>query len=217
MPTASGWYTSALAASPSPWYTSAIFWTIAGVVAVLLVGAVTIAVTWVIGVPKRSLVYSLPVVTSLLPRGTRFAENAFDELQVAYGGKPLKDPHIVSLRIESRSRRDIRSEDFDQGKPLVFRIGVPIVSLVGASRSRDFPADGFRISEESVEVGPVLVRTKTRLTVDLLTDGSPSVVCESSLADVTVKEINVNDTDAKFVERLISSIITAGAGPIFKI
>lgn len=41
----------------------------------------------------------------------------------------LTDPHFVRLHVENKSRQDIQSADFDQGKPLVFDIGARVVAI----------------------------------------------------------------------------------------
>jgi hypothetical protein len=193
----------------APWYTSGAFWAGASVVAVVLVGAATVLVTWLVGVPKRALLYSVPVETSLLPRYGRFAKNAFSDLEITHGGKKLDDPHIISLRLESASRRDIRSDDFDQGRPLVFHVGAPVVTLLGAGIPLNFPPEGFRIRGDRAEIGPVLIRKKDLLTIDLLTDGRPDLVCESPLIDVSVKERSLGEVGRSMLERFASALALA--------
>ena len=108
-----------------PWYASASFWAGAGVL--IAVAAIVIAIVlWWIGERRRLVVYSIPVSAPLLNRGGR--DMAPPDLEVRFEGQPVADPHVIGLRVESRSRRDIRTTDFDQGTPLTFDIGALILS-----------------------------------------------------------------------------------------
>src|SRR5437879_3499751 len=98
------------------WYSSGNFWTVIGVV----IGVVAIVVSvllWRFGTPRAVLEYSMPVSKSLisddLPMG---------RIQVTLDGKQVARPHIVTLRLVNRGRRDIRSSDFDQDKAIILSL-----------------------------------------------------------------------------------------------
>jgi hypothetical protein len=202
----------------SPWYTSGTFWTGAGVVVALLVGVATVLVSWTVGTSKRKMIYSVPTLTSLLPHDDRFAENAFSDLEITHNGVKLSDPYIISLRIENIGRRDIRSSDFDQDRPLVFYMNASIVTMLGAAISAEMQPESFRLSRgnrgDVVEVGPALFKKNGFIAVDLLTDGRPVVVCESPLIDVSVKEQS-QDVMRRTALGFLASALEAALSQIF--
>jgi hypothetical protein len=102
------------AASHSHWYTSGTFYAATGVIAVVVIGAVTIWATLFVGSTKRRLTYSLADDTPLLARTTALAPA---DLEVLYQGQRLVAPRVVSVRLVSRGRRDIGSDDFDERRP----------------------------------------------------------------------------------------------------
>jgi len=198
--------------SASPWYTSGTFWAGAGVVVALLVGVATVLVTWSVGTSKRKMIYSVPTLTSLLPYNDRFAKNAFSDLEIMHNGAKLSNPYIISLRIENVGRKDIRSSDFDQGRPLLFHINASIVTMLGAAISTEMRPESFRLGRTNrgdvVEVGPALFKKNGFIAVDLLTDGKPMLVCESPLIDVTIKEQN-QDLMRRTAASFLASVIEA--------
>lgn len=183
--------TSMLASGP--WYDSGTLWAAASALMGLL-GAIAVLVTWLIGTPRRILICNIPASTSLLTAPSHRLGLATSGLEVTYRGKALSDPYLVVLKVESRSRRDIRSRDFDQGKPLIFDIGAPIRAVVGG-----WGAIGSRIEEvlkidgSQIKLEPVLIRRGKVLHLNLLAEGSPNLSFQSPLIDVTVKQ---GDPDA---------------------
>ncbi len=101
------------AASHSHWYTSGTFYAAAGV-AVVLIGAITFWVMLFASSTKRRLTYSLADDPPLLARTTALAQG---DLEVLYQGQRVGAPRVVSVRLESRGRRDIGSDDFDERPP----------------------------------------------------------------------------------------------------
>jgi hypothetical protein len=74
----------------APFYTSGTFWAAAAVAVAVLIGVATMWVTWISPYPKRRLLYSMPVVTSMLNRQSDLT----DELKVIYGTKKLDCPTL---------------------------------------------------------------------------------------------------------------------------
>lgn len=167
------------------WYTSSTFLTIAGIVAVVVMGVLGAFVAWRVGAPRKILVYSMPSPTCLVSSESLGPSRA--DIQVAYQGAELADPYVATLRLDSRSRRDIRSADFDSGKPLVFDLGAEIMAVVGATPAGPI-AQALTITGGTVRLAPLLIRRGTVLRISLLTDGEPQLTCQSPLADVKVEE-----------------------------
>lgn len=164
------------------WYTSG---TTISIAAALVIGVVGAAVTWRAGFPPKKLIaYRLSEPTSLVSSESLGSARA--DLSVTYSGAELSNPYVVTLYAESRSRRDIRSMDFDQGKPLVFDLGVKILAVVGTDLSESF-AGAFSIDGNRVELPPCLIRRGQLLRISLLTDGEPRLTCLNPLADVEVQ------------------------------
>src|SRR5213595_646289 len=96
------------------WYNSGLFWTIFGIAAAIIIGVATIVVPYFLGAARRQIVYGIELATSLLHHVAPVADA---ELEVSYRKIRVRDPRIIWIRIENRSRRDIRSDDFDNKKP----------------------------------------------------------------------------------------------------
>jgi hypothetical protein len=207
-----GWIPPVLASGP--WYTSGTFWTGAGVVAVLI-GVVVAVVLWRLGPPKPVLVYSMPVAASLVTRDAP-GSLAPSDLQVLYKGEELRDPHLVSILVENRSRRDIRASDFDQDRPLAFDVGAGIVALLAASgagvvtvtSSRLPTADDAAPGRDQVLIAPTLIRRREPITIELLTEGQPTLTCVSPLADIKVTDRGASDRRRQIL--LAALVIAAG-------
>lgn len=112
------------------------------------------------------------------------------DLEVTLRGDPLYDPHVTAIRIQSRSRRDIRGSDFENGEPLQFRLGSPVLRTLAADTGGDdMPKIPVGTEGSAVLVGPALIKRGQVISIDLLTDGPVKLTCPNpSLADVTVRE-----------------------------
>jgi hypothetical protein len=138
------------------WYTSGTFWAVISVV-VALIGIAVGVTTWLVGAPRRLITYSLPVTTSLLTTDSDRLGIKNPDLAVTYKGKLLKDPYLITLSMDSHSRRDIRSSDFDQNGSLSFEFDTPIIAVVGHPDSAAVPST-MSINGNSVRLAPVLIR-----------------------------------------------------------
>jgi hypothetical protein len=171
----------------SPFYTSGTFWAGAAV-AVAVVALVVPIVLWFLGSPRRLLVYSVVSDTALLTSGAR--EQVGLDLQVTLRGQVLDDPHVVQLQVESRSRRDIRGTDFENGMPLKLDLGTPILNLVTVDTGGSEMPD-IKVQTEStmVSIGPGLIKKGQIISVGLLTDSPVLLTCPNpQIADVVVRQ-----------------------------
>jgi hypothetical protein len=123
-----------LASGPEPFYGSLVFWSVTTLAAIVLAGLGTILFPYAFGARRRLLIYGVELSAPLLSRmGT-----GLSDLKITLGDVPLVNPRTVALRVENRSRQDIGSADFDQGKPLVLDVGSKIIGM-GSSSSPVHP------------------------------------------------------------------------------
>ncbi|MGO9194827.1 MAG: hypothetical protein ACLP8X_41115 [Streptosporangiaceae bacterium] len=141
--------------------------------------------TWHVPTFRRLLVCGIALDTPLLSGETRGIEPS--DLSLAYRHQMLRDPHVVSLVLENRSRSDIPSSDFDQGKPLLFDVGVPIMALLSIEGLQADLLERPHINGSHIEVGPTLILRRQMIRFNMLTDGRPSLTWRSLLINVEVR------------------------------
>jgi|HubBroStandDraft_6_1064221.scaffolds.fasta_scaffold91772_3 hypothetical protein len=175
---------------------------------VAIVTLTVIAAQFAAGSSKRALIYSLISDTALLSESAR--EKAGPGLRVTLGDSALDDPHVVSLRIECKGRRDIRSTDFEGGKPLMLHVGTPILKQL--DREADdgtAPCISFNSGLQAISIGPGLIRKDQLISIDLLTDGQATLRCISPLADVAIREAQPDgESDLVWLKRLQGAAFT---------
>jgi hypothetical protein len=184
--------------------------------AAVLVATVTlivIAAQFVSASTARALTYSLISDTALLSADAR--EKAGPGMRVTLGADVLDDPHVVSLRIEYKARRDIRGADYEGSMPLIMDVGAQILKWLNPGTDADV---GPRLSVEpgarAVRIGPGLIRRGQVISIDLLTDGPVNLRCLSPLADVAIREAPADDESgllwAKRVQAAAFSLFAIG-------
>jgi|SRR5450755_2319255 hypothetical protein len=169
----------ALATAPPPWYESGTWGSVSFAVGIITL--VTGFAFYRIGGPRALIEYTMPAPVALMSS----QRTAVPELQVALRGDVLADPYLVQLKV-TLSRRDIKSSDFDKGKPLVFDLGVPVIEILASDAADDEPVshDGHRVL-----VTPRLMRRRSELAIGILTEGKPQLSCERHpFAEVIVRQ-----------------------------
>jgi hypothetical protein len=162
-------------------YDSGTFWGATAAIAAV-VAIIVPLVVWRMGAPRRLLTYGMPVTTPML--SSHLPGLPAERLQVTLDGQPLANPHVAVLRIENKSRRDIRSSDFDQSKPLEFDLGAKVAAVpVDPAR---FP-ETLKVDGAKITIGPMLIRGNSRLELSLVTDGRPNLACQSYLVNVNMR------------------------------
>ena len=167
-------------------YDSTAFGTAAAITLGLITIAVTIWVTLRAANQKRRLYYTLLADTPLI----RGRQDLSKELKVIYGRRELNSPHVVSVQLVSRSRRDIAREAFDEGKPLCLDLGTPIVECVKVTTSpSDRPDPACAVDGSKLLIGPSHFGTRQTTVFSLLVDGkSPRITPpQQSLIDVRIE------------------------------
>jgi hypothetical protein len=151
----------------SHWYSSGGFLALLGVVITLFVGVLGAWITYRVGAVRYRLFYSLPAVTSLLaaPSGPMRKD-----IKVTYLGTELNDPYIFKIRLISRSRADIPSSAFDQDRPIVLNLGLPIISLLPTDENKD-PLPKIERDAGTLKIGPDLIGKRQEMIFAVLVDG----------------------------------------------
>lgn len=186
----------------SHWYSSSVTLTIAAIIVSLLVGLAGALTTYLVSTPRRQLLFRLESCTSLLST----SPDARKELKVLYGNEELADPHILNVKLISRSREDIASEAFDQSRPIVLDVGMPIIALLPMdAKSEVLPK--FKFEGTAVKVGPDLIKRRQRMSFTLLADGpNAQLSCESHLVNVKVQEEPPDEIIRRRVNWIFNSI-----------
>jgi hypothetical protein len=174
-------------------YTPATLWAAVGGVAAVLALAVTIILWWLSN-RRRVLLYSTPVVTSLL--SAHAADVADGGIQVTFKGQPLTDPHLVTLRVESKSGKDIANGDFNADKPLVIQLGTSFAAPV--SEPTKVLVDKLSIENSNISIGPCLIRKGLVALLQFVTEGPPHTSDKNPLIDIAVRA----DNDGKYRRQL---------------
>jgi hypothetical protein len=179
----------------TPWYGSGSFWTVAGPVALLILGTLTLWVTYAVGNAGRRLIYSLPTEAPLIVavRGVR------SEVEIRHGGRVLVHPHLLVIRLQAKGRKDIRSSDFDQGKPLRLDVKVPVVALLKVNmKPRNVTPPDVRVTATGLEIDPVLIRKRQTMSFNVLVEGQGAyLTCDSPLGDVKMSFVYYPDVARK--------------------
>jgi hypothetical protein len=149
----------------APWYDSGTLWT-GLLVPVTVIGVV---VTFWIGFfpAKGRLLYSMPLVESLV-RSRAKAPN----LKVVYDGTEVAEPHLVTVRLASRGRKDI---EFYKSQPIVLNMNTPIVDVLATAFSTGAPRLDVSIDGLTLKIGPEpgnLIRKGETITITMLVNGS---------------------------------------------
>lgn len=170
-----------------PWYASGSFYGAASLIAIVVFGALTVWVTYKVGATKRQLTYSLVQDTSLLAATRTVARR---DLKVLYLDEELAEPRVLEVRLASRGRRDIRSEDFDQERPLVLDVGIRIVALLAITnpgrRSVSPPPVGFEGT--SLRITPFLIPRRLIVSFTVLADGASPLLTASARSPTSMSD-----------------------------
>ncbi len=168
------------------WYTSGTFWAAAAVVVAVLAAVAGVWVTLLVGFPRRRLYYGLRATAPLLTAPTGM-EGA---LQLLYRGKPLADPHVLTVELVSRGRKDISNDAYNGSQPLQLDVGsriVEILQITSEPETLDAPQVAARGTR--LRIGPSLIGKRHQITISVLTDGGPpSLTCRSPLVDVQIRQ-----------------------------
>lgn len=182
--------------------TSAVFWGPAvGVIAIVVS---TVAIMWVtdrVGIPKRRLLYSMPVVTPLLNSRSDLPQ----DIEVRRAGKVLTTPQVVNIEITGKGRLDIARDAFDGAESLPFNIDVTIVECLKVATVPSNRRDPtWRIEGSTLLIGPSLIGRRQSTIFTLLVDGeSPALAAPPQL----LRDVEIRPRDPAPDTRLWDHIV----------
>lgn len=171
-----------LAAASDTWAVNRTEWlTLTAIVVTLIVGVAAVIATRRWGNRRRRLLFSYEVAP-LLAEGS-----ANDLLQITYRDFPVRDPHLVTVRLRNVGPADVATGHFDGGRPFLVRLnckmyGPTRASHPGATVSTAIGAEG------KIELRPHLLRKGEEWVVEAVVEGSPEPEYESPLIDTDVVE-----------------------------
>lgn len=176
--------------------------------ALLVVTVVAIIIPVVLrrrGEPRGLISYSMPVAAPLLRGQWRGTQYEHPDLTLMLEGKQVSDPYVVGLRVENRSRRDIRTTDFEERSPLTFNFSAKILSASPDTTNAAPETTGFQIIDNEVQILPALIRKGELLRLTILTDGPPKLSVSNPIADVDVREQDSKDRQDRAVVILVTT------------
>lgn len=156
-----------LAADGVPWYTSGTVWSIAAVAVAVIAVPIGAWVAFRSNNPKRRLYTWLSDVTPLLNQRAK-------ELEVRHQGQTLAEPHLVTVRLTVRSRRDIAPDSF--AGPIVLDLGTPVLtkfSQKAATKRAGIPDPEITVAGHTLEIQPCLLARDHDVAISILLDSRP--------------------------------------------
>ena len=111
-------------------------------------------------------------------------------LELRHRGTALADPHVLTVELISRGRKDIPNDAYNDRQPLEIDVGARIVEVLQVTSSPpNLPTPKISNEGTLLKVGPSLIGRRHDITINVLTDGGePSLTCRSPLVDVQVRQ-----------------------------
>jgi hypothetical protein len=159
-------------------------WAAVGAIVALIGAAVPFILYWFSN--RRPVLLYTPVATSLL--STHAPRITDGDIRVTFKGQSLTDPHLVTLRVDSRSRKDIADRDFNAGKPLVIRLGTSFAAPV--SEPTEVHVDKLSIENSDISIGPCKISRGPVAQLQFVTEGPPDIEAKNPLIDIDVRPDN---------------------------
>jgi hypothetical protein len=187
---------------------------VTAVAPILTVISIAVAIfLWWLTNRRRVLVYSTPVVESLLSSSASHIDKG--DIQVTFKGQPLTNPHLVTLRVESRSRKNIANRDFNADEPLVIRLGTSFSAPV--SEPTKVLVDKLSIQNSDISIGPCLIRKGTVARLRFVTEGPPRISDKNPLIDIDVRAVDEVADNRRQIRRELLRTFFSWAGLIIAI
>ncbi|MFI7283486.1 hypothetical protein ACIBOV_24810 [Micromonospora chersina] len=159
------------------------FWiALAGVLITLVVGAITLWISYRQAFPSRRIVF--------LAEGEPLAPHEDDQkssVVIHYNGREIQSPYLVELAVGNDGKRDITSDDFNAKKPLVFDLNAPVVGILKyASKPAGTMKPDVSTSDTRLSIEPGLLSSRQLLVFSLLVDGEPRAEYAKPLINVPI-------------------------------
>jgi hypothetical protein len=154
--------------------------------AALLVAIATFILSYVLGVLRRRFIYGMAVSAPMVNRSA-----ARPDLHILWRDQEVTDPHVLEIELAYRGRADVKSSDFDKGRPFCLDVGVPIIDLLETvpHTAKDLLPKVEAVGTE-LKIGPDLLRKGQAMTFVVLADGpGDHVECMNPVANVKDREV----------------------------
>jgi hypothetical protein len=106
-------------------------------------------------------------------------------LEITYRDIPVKEPHLVTVRVANIGPSDIASQHFDAGRSLVVRLNCTMYGLTSNSHPH-CTVSGAIGAEGVIELRPLLLHRGEEWVVEAVVQGDASPTIESPLIDTDV-------------------------------
>ena len=94
----------------------------------------------------------------------------------------------MEVTLTSNGRQSISSEQFSQGRPLLVKLGVPILEVLKETTDPVEQAmPDYHVSDSTLKVGPSDFAPRQQVKFSLLVEGGPQLSLVSNLPDVNVR------------------------------
>lgn len=158
------------------------FWKAATVVVMALSGIAGIWVTVRSNFPKRKIQYEVSRIP-LLSRPDRR-----EVLEIRANGKPLKDPQLLEITLQNKSRRDIPKEATDNDYSLIFWFTARTVELIDEEiRTPGSPMPYADIGPDCLYLGAGAIGRHVRATYVVLVDGKSRCTPDNRIVHCTIE------------------------------
>ncbi len=114
------------------------------------------------------LPYRRNIIEGVDSKNVLLAPDAPGLIEVFYAGERITAPYLLEYRLRCQGRSDIKSEDFDQNRPIVVKFAKPIVADL-----TPLPRIDFMVKHGKLHVGPTLLKRGRSYVFTLLFDGDP--------------------------------------------
>lgn len=123
--------------------------------------------------------------TPLLPSDTRPGL-----LQVTYRDFPVSDPHLVKVTIQNSGSRDVSSDMFDGGRPIVAKFNQTFYGLTSTEGGVHCaaPAIGAQADSAVVQLLPRLLKRFESWSFSAITTGPVQVEVDAPLIDADIQQ-----------------------------
>jgi hypothetical protein len=136
------------------------------------------------------------------------------DIKITHLGTELEDPYILSIRLVSRSRGDIPSSAFDQGRPIILDAGKPIIALLPTDENKA-RLPKIESDHTKLKIGPDLIAKRQETILAILVDGEVAQLAgEAYLTDGRLLQMP-SAQQFRFRANTITASIAAVAAGLF--
>ncbi|KZE89102.1 hypothetical protein AVP41_01893 [Microbacterium sp. TNHR37B] len=138
------------------------------------------------------------------------------ELEYTWKGRSVQRPHLVDLYFWSAGKRDITSDQFDGGRSLEIRLGVPVVSELEGNKFALLDETAVQVDPQgTLVVSPSIIRKRMASHYRFITDGAPTLAAVNPIANLAaVRSVSADKRASTRLKRALGRVgsILIGVG-----